>query len=207
MQPAGAGDPGRAGAPTGGEAGRPAGTRPPPRTDPSARGSRAEASHPEGTDRAESTSIGQYLAGQRRLRGMTREDLAARTRIPLRSIERLEAGAFDDMHDGFVRGFVRTVAVGMGLDADDAVARMLPEAVVSRAAREPLAAPRRAPLAGILLVLGFAVVVVSWFLWTPRPPTDPVEARLVYRRDAVRELVEQPRAEPLVSATVRDEAR
>ena len=38
-----------------------------------------------------------------------------------------EAGAFDGDPDGFVRGFVRTVADGLGLDADATLLRMLRE--------------------------------------------------------------------------------
>ena len=73
------------------------------------------------------TAIGEYLKRQRTLRGITIEELAASTRIPLRSLERLEAGYFDGMTDGFVRGFVRTVSGALGLDADQTVARMLEE--------------------------------------------------------------------------------
>ncbi len=73
------------------------------------------------------TSVGLYLAGQRRLRGVSVDELAARTRIPRRNIERLEAGAFDAAPDGFSRGFVRTVAVALGLDADEAVTRLMAE--------------------------------------------------------------------------------
>jgi cytoskeletal protein RodZ len=46
----------------------------------------------------------------------------------VRSLRRLEAGAFDHEPDGFARGFVRTVASALGLPPDETVARMLPEA-------------------------------------------------------------------------------
>jgi hypothetical protein len=72
-------------------------------------------------------SIGTYLAAQRRLRGISIEELSQQTRIPLRSLERLEAGSFDTDVDGFVRGFVRTVAEALGLDPDEALNRTLPE--------------------------------------------------------------------------------
>jgi transcriptional regulator with XRE-family HTH domain len=72
--------------------------------------------------------IGAYLARQRQLRGISVEDLAAQMRIPLRSLQRLEAGAFDHDPDGFARGFVRTVAMALGLPPDETIARMLPEA-------------------------------------------------------------------------------
>ena len=75
--------------------------------------------HPE-------ASVGVYLAQQRRLRGISLDDLSALTRIPRRSLERLEAGAFDRTPDGFARGFVRSVAEALGLDPNEAVMRLLP---------------------------------------------------------------------------------
>ena len=82
----------------------------------------------------ESFALGSWLTRQRELRGISREELSALTRLPMRSLERLESGAFDGQQDGFVRGFVRTVAVAIGLDPDDAVARLL---------AEPAARPRQ----------------------------------------------------------------
>jgi hypothetical protein len=61
------------------------------------------------------------------MRGISVGELAELTKIPTRSIERMEAGAFDGNPDGFVRGFVRTIAVGLGLDPEEAVMRMLGE--------------------------------------------------------------------------------
>ena len=74
-----------------------------------------------------SGGIGRYLAGQRKLRGISLDELAGLTRIPVRSLERLESGAFDLSSDGFVRGFVRAVAEALGLDPDDAVMRLMRE--------------------------------------------------------------------------------
>ena len=50
-------------------------------------------------ERAE--AIGAYLGRQRRLRGISIEELSATTRIPVRSLQRLEKGAFDAVRDGF----------------------------------------------------------------------------------------------------------
>jgi len=80
-----------------------------------------------GGETFESRPIGEYLRRQRILRGMSAEELADLTRIPLRSLERLESGQFDGENDGFVRGFVRTVAVALGLDTEDTISRMLQE--------------------------------------------------------------------------------
>ena len=51
---------------------------------------------------------------------MSVEDIARITRIPQRSLEKLEAGEFDQLPaDVFVRGFVRSYASCVGIDADE----------------------------------------------------------------------------------------
>lgn len=133
--------------------------------------------------------IGFYLAQQRRLRGISREELCRLTRIPPRSLERLEDGAFDDVNDGFVRGFVRTVSDALGLDSNDTLARMSPE---------PSGEPGRAMaafsglariavlLVGVLLVAG----VVGTLTMLLRGTHQPDAPQFVKRRDPVRVLAE-----------------
>ena len=139
--------------------------------------------------------IGAYLERQRRLRGLSLEDLAALTRIPQRSLERLEAGHFDATPDGFARGFVRTVAQAIGLDPDETVNRMRPEpSEPRRAHRSPdrhrlvwLALIASASLGGVLALRSLAGAGVG--------AADPPGARQVQappvRRDAVRALAER----------------
>lgn len=137
-------------------------------------------------------SIGRYLARQRRLRGITLDELSLATHIPRRSLERLEAGAFDGPPDGFARGFVRTVAAAIGLDPEEAVTRMLAE---SRPVRGPA---RRVPAALLLGLLG--ALVLAWLLasvptWRRAAPAaaPPAASELPRRRDFVRELAEARR--------------
>ncbi|MBK7948633.1 MAG: helix-turn-helix domain-containing protein [Deltaproteobacteria bacterium] len=122
----------------------------------------------DGGDGGAATSIGEYLKRQRLMRGVTIEDLAANTRIPLRSLERLEAGYFDGVTDGFVRGFVRTVAIALGLDADQTVARMLEEPVARKWDRDGVGLWRKQMLALLALVaatvIGVLVLRVGWGL-------------------------------------------
>ncbi len=143
-------------------------------------------------------SVGSYLARQRRLRGMSLEDLAALTKIPRRSLERLEAGVFDRTPDGFARGFVRTVAGALGLDPDEAVNRLLAE---PREDEAQLRAGARRDYRQLLLLAGLvtAALVGLLILWQlgrlglarEVSSGDPV----VYRHDAVRALAEEPRGE------------
>ncbi|MCP4040123.1 MAG: helix-turn-helix domain-containing protein [bacterium] len=137
------------------------------------------------------SSIGDYLAKQRRLRGISREDLCTLTRIPLRSLERLESGAFDTLDDGFVRGFVRTVADALGLDPDDTLARMTQEP------RPEGETPRSLATTGMLrvgvLLLGLALVLVSVGLVRTALlaiPGDDEPSQVVMRRDPVRALAQ-----------------
>lgn len=141
----------------------------------------------------ERQSIGRYLAAQRQLRGISLDELAARTRIPRRSLERLEAGAFDADPDGFVRGFVRTVALALGLDPREAVLRLVSE---PKAADEDWLRMRRLRVGLAVAVLaGAALLAAFWGLrstvrWISAPSGDPVGER-VYRRDAVRALADE----------------
>jgi hypothetical protein len=138
-----------------------------------------------------SESIGAYISRQRRLRGISLDELEVLTRIPRRSLERLESGAVDAEPDGFVRGFVRTVSVAIGLDPDDTVARMLAEPN-PRGKRGGI--PNLSNAATTLLLVGLFVLGAG-ILWTlaESRPVQFAEAATVpetryFRRDAVREL-------------------
>jgi hypothetical protein len=142
-------------------------------------------------------SVGRYLARQRSLRGVSLEELAALTKIPLRSLERLEDGAFDHQADGFTRGFVRTVAEALGLDAEEAVMRLLGEPT---SGFEGLALRRRSQrrwaFGGALLIAAAAAIFGLWSLWGGDLSdfADEASPEVVYRRDVVRELAEAQRA-------------
>jgi hypothetical protein len=150
---------------------------------------------PEGQARDHEISIGAYLARQRRLRGISVNELAELTKIPTRSIERMEAGAFDGNPDGFVRGFVRAIAVALGLDPEEAVMRMLGEPTdLAGAAKAPaLLLDRRLLVISALLVaiLGFGLAI--WGLASRAPTSSAGEdtPEIVYRRDAVRALADE----------------
>lgn len=141
---------------------------------------------PEAPPLEETLSIGSYLRRQRALRGIELDELAAATRIPRRSLERLEAGEFDFQPDGFARGFVRAVATALGLDAEDAVARMRPEATLAEEPRERRRWPWVVTLLGVML-LGLAA------LWLSADRDEEATAAapdVVIRRDPVRALAD-----------------
>jgi hypothetical protein len=152
---------------------------------------------PAGASSERELSIGRYLARQRRLRGVSLDDLAVLTRIPRRSLERLEDGAFDRQGDGFARGFVRTVAEALGLDAEEAVLRLRGE---PPSGDEELSVRRislrRLALGCALLIGGAASIYGLWSLlrYEVADPGDDASREIIYRRDVVRELAEEQRA-------------
>jgi len=118
------------------------------------------------------------------------------TRIPRRNLERLESGAFDATADGFTRGFVRTVAEALGLDANEAVMRLVdePRADELRA----LVAARRALMWRIAALVAVAVLVFLGGLYLMMRTPAHEEAKppaLTWRRDAVRGLAEREQRE------------
>jgi transcriptional regulator with XRE-family HTH domain len=137
--------------------------------------------------------IGEFLRRQRILRGMSTEELAALTRIPLRSLERLESGQFDGETDGFVRGFVRSVASALGLDADDAISRMLLEPTAHAWERKAAGPGARQILAGLFLiltlVLGLFILRATWNTLFGST-SAPFSRDVVIWRDPVRALSE-----------------
>jgi hypothetical protein len=138
-------------------------------------------------------SIGAYLASQRELRGISIEELAAQTRIPLRSLQRMEAGVFDDEIDGFVRGFVHTVAAALGLDPEDAVARTLvePDGSERRAVRSYLSIRRVLLAAGLVAGTAGAIAAFNALPLAGTPGRDAGDAsERIVRRDPVRALAE-----------------
>lgn len=142
--------------------------------------------------RLERQAIGGYLRRQRELRGISAEELARATRIPLRSLERLEAGSFDGEVDGFVRGFVRTVASALGLDPDETVSRMLAEPVAEESPgfSTSRALPRALVGLAAITILALAVGLIRVIARSEPEPASAPAADVVYRLDPVRALAE-----------------
>lgn len=140
------------------------------------------------TDSEQPEAIGAYLRRQRCLRGISLAELHAKTQIPLRSLERLEAGVFDKKPDGFVRGLVRTVAGALGLDPSETVMRMLREAVVPEDATCIGAFVKQHILVLaafiLLLTVGFGV----WLAMQSKKAASQTAPPIAYRPDAVRDL-------------------
>jgi hypothetical protein len=109
----------------------------------------------------------------------------------MRSLVRLEAGAFDHEPDGFARGFVRTVALAIGLDADETVSRMLDEPTFD--ARTSISRLGKGLLAILVVGVLGATTWVGWAAMTrgevkAATPASNTPQELPVRRDSVRAL-------------------
>lgn len=160
---------------------------------------------------SEAISVGAFLRTERRRRGIILEALAVQTGIPLRSLERLEQGAFDVCGDGMARSFARAVAEALGVDPDDTVARFGNVLPFDRSGLS-----RGRLLREALLWSVFLSVMVGGLVWLANgimageasAPPGGWPREVVVRRDAVRALAAErgllapssPASEPPLAA-------
>ncbi|HEX5101746.1 MAG TPA: helix-turn-helix domain-containing protein [Polyangiaceae bacterium] len=70
------------------------------------------------------TSVGQHLKGLREAKRMSLAEVSRATRVPVASVERIEADRFDELPgEVFVRGFLRAYARALQVSPDDVLAR------------------------------------------------------------------------------------
>ena len=70
------------------------------------------------------TSVGQYLQKRRVEKGMSVEEVARSTRVPIASVERIEADRFSGLPgEVFVKGFLKSYARAVAVPPDDVLAR------------------------------------------------------------------------------------
>jgi cytoskeletal protein RodZ len=105
-------------------------------------------------------AFGRWLRRERELRGLPREEVARLTKLAPGVIEALESGEADRMPPrAYLLGYLRSYAMAVGLDADDAVLRWQeieidPE---SQNAPRPTSRRWRRPLVMVGLALALAV--------------------------------------------------
>ena len=125
-------------------------------------------------------TLGARLAAAREARGVSLEDVARRTRIPLGGLRSLEADAYERLPPPiFARGYVRAYATEIGLDPETLIAqfdaeRPVPEpppdvrAGTVSAEYEP--PPGRIRRSRRLASVGVAAAVIAWVTWSGREP-------------------------------------
>jgi cytoskeletal protein RodZ len=108
-------------------------------------------------------SIGRYLKRTREARAMSVEEVSRATRIPVTSIDKIEADHFDDLPgEVFVRGFLKAYARAVSLSVDEVLARYTASRRVAWVTPLPIAAPgqRTSGSAGKRFGVAIAFVVL-----------------------------------------------
>ena len=126
-------------------------------------------------------TMGTWLRREREQRGIALEEIADTTRIPVRTLEFLETGRFDDLPgDTFVKGFLRAYARAVGVRTEDVLARYGMEIrardvqpVPVRLSMPPQDRGRRFGLAIALVVFAILATLAMSFLLRPRTQDRP----------------------------------
>jgi cytoskeletal protein RodZ len=89
-------------------------------------------------------SVGQYLRRHREAKRMSMEEISRATRVPIASVDRIEADQFDELPgEVFVRGFLKSYAKAIGLEPDDVLARYTASRRVVWVTPLPIASPTK----------------------------------------------------------------
>lgn len=131
-------------------------------------------------------TLGTYLRHERELRQISLEEISQHTRIPLRTLQQLEDDALDRLPgEVFVRGFLKSYAKSVGLDADDVLERHArrhePKPEDAQAAVAPLSTVqhaeggRRFGIAIALVILLILFTLALSIVMRPRHRDTPIE--------------------------------
>jgi cytoskeletal protein RodZ len=138
-------------------------------------------------------SVGRTLRKQRESRAMSLAEVARLTRIPLSTVESMERDQFDNLPgDVFVRGFLRSIALAIGLKPSDILAQYTQSRRTSLSAPVPVTNPvkptrdsnRRfgVAIACVLLLILFTLAVS--IVLKPRGRDVPLELSQYARTSA-----------------------
>jgi len=90
------------------------------------------------------TSVGQHLRALREAKRMSIAEVSRATRVPVASVERIEADRFDELPgEVFVRGFLRAYARALEVPVDDVLARYTASRRVAWVTPLPITSPVR----------------------------------------------------------------
>jgi cytoskeletal protein RodZ len=90
------------------------------------------------------TSVGQHLRELRLAKRMSVAEVSRATRVPIVSVERIEADRFDELPgEVFVRGFLRAYARAVDVPPDDVLARYTASRRVAWVTPLPITSPVR----------------------------------------------------------------
>jgi cytoskeletal protein RodZ len=108
-----------------------------------------------------SDTLGSYLRQQRERRSMSVPEVSHVTRIPLASLEAIEADRFDELPgEVFVRGFLKAYAQAVGLLPDEVLARYTSSRRIAYVTPLPMQTPLQAAREGQGRRFGVAIAFV-----------------------------------------------
>jgi cytoskeletal protein RodZ len=89
-------------------------------------------------------TLGQTLRQLREAKGMSIEELSRATRVPVTSVERIEADRFDELPgEVFVRGFLKSYARAVDVPPDEVLARYTASRRVAWVTPLPISSPAK----------------------------------------------------------------
>lgn len=138
----------------------------------------------------ETDSLGTHLRREREARGVSLDAVAAATRIPLRTLQAMESDEWSRLPGGiFNRGFVRSVGLFLGLDADGLVTEYV--AATHDAPQPRFLEPEQRSLWPVIVCLAagtallIALIVGGWALYRHFRPRTHAGIAMPARRAAV----------------------
>jgi cytoskeletal protein RodZ len=140
------------------------------------------------------TSVGQYLQKLRVEKGMSVEEVSRSTRVPVASVERIEADRFGELPgEVFVRGFLRSYARAVAVQPDDVLARYTASRRVAWVTPLPIVSPVR-PARGrrFGVAIAFVLLLILFTLALSivlRPRGDDMPQELSRGAEASQKLV------------------
>lgn len=110
-------------------------------------------------------SVGQFLREKREERRMSVAEVARATRVPVSSVERIEADQFDELPaEVFVRGFLKSYARAVGVSEDEVLARYTASRRVAWVTPLPLpsvARPARGRRVGVAIAFVLLLILFT----------------------------------------------
>jgi transcriptional regulator with XRE-family HTH domain len=162
-------------------------------------------------DRLHGSSIGERLRVAREEKGLSLEDVARQTRIPVRHLEHIERGEWAALPAAtYSVGFAKSYAGVVGLDPAPIGAELRQELGLARTTSGPAAAyyepadPARVPPRSVAIIAAVLIVLlaVGYMVWRNGAVDDPsAEPQLVDAAPSSAPVQQQPQPQPPAAAT------
>lgn len=133
--------------------------------------------------------VGSYLREQREALGKSIAEVSRETRVPVSSVEHIEADRFEELPgEVFVRGFLKSYARAVGRTADEVLARYTASRRVVSVAPLPIASTTLKPARGrrFGVAIAFVLLLILFTLalsivLKPRGDNMPQELSVAFR--------------------------